>query len=131
LAPFVSHLGRLNRQELLDEYRRSLAVLSLYRVSNLGNVSLEALACGAVLVTWDDGSVAGIVQDGISGFLAHTPVDAAERIGLLLQKPELAASIRQAAKETAAKHFSSWDSRAAREVEMIEKAVSSRGGWSK
>jgi glycosyltransferase involved in cell wall biosynthesis len=67
---------------------------------------LEGMAAGRPVVATRVGHVASIVDDGVEGFLV-TPGDIgtlAERLTRLLTRPELAASMGQAARTRAAAH---------------------------
>ena len=121
----VRHLGTLARNELFSHYRGALAVLSLYDFANLGNVTIEALYAGAVVVAWDDGSLDGVIENGVNGILVNTPEQAAEQIALLLQDPQRAEAIRRCAKERATRLFPSWEERSLVEVQLIYRATNS------
>jgi glycosyltransferase involved in cell wall biosynthesis len=103
LQEFVDERGTLSRHEVQELARGSLAVLSFYRVSNLSNVSLEALSLGSLLITLDDQSLAGVCgsEDAI---IKETPADAALALHKLLsdqQAGTLYARYRQQAYQKA------------------------------
>lgn len=125
---YVHYVGKLGRQNLFKYLHNSIAVLSLYQFSNLGNVVIEALSVGAVVVAIDDGSLIGVVEDGTNGILIHTAEEAAERINRLLKKPDQASLIGNRAKEMAVEQFLSWENRAMKEVNIIEESIKKQDG---
>lgn len=98
-------------------------VLSLYEMSNFGNVFIEAFSLGACVLAIDDGSLDGIVENGESGFLSTSPEEAARTIDRLIRDPARSAVVSQKARQTAEETFISWDDRAAKEIELIRRAV--------
>ena len=125
---YVHYVGKLGRQNLFKYLHNSIAVLSLYQFSNLGNVVIEALSVGAVVVAIDDGSLIGVVEDGNNGILIHTAEEAAECINRLLKKPDQASLIGNRAKERAVEQFLSWENRAMKEVNIIEESIKKQDG---
>ncbi len=123
LAEQVMHLGALGPNEMLWCYRHALAVLSFYQTSNLGNVVIEALAAGAVVLAARDGSLEGIIEDGMTGLLARDAEEAAEKLAWLREHPEAAREIGECAARQARETFRSWEERSAMEVALIERAV--------
>jgi D-inositol-3-phosphate glycosyltransferase len=59
---------------------------------SFGLVALEAQACGRPVVGSDVAGLRSVVRDDVSGYLieAHDPATYAERIGRLLDNPDLA-----------------------------------------
>lgn len=119
----IAFLGPLPYQRLQELYQSSLAVLSFYDVSNLGNVAIEALASGALLISLADGSLDGIVVNSESALLVRDMDEASQALAGILAEPAAAWRIRQAARETAHKHFESWDKRVEREIARIAAAI--------
>lgn len=118
----ISYLGALPLAELRALYAspQCIAVLSFADVSNLGNVAIETLAGGNVLISLCDGSLDDIVTSEESGFLVADMSAAAAVVQRLLSTPGLAAHIRWGALATIREHFVTWDARVAREVALIE-----------
>jgi glycosyltransferase involved in cell wall biosynthesis len=119
LAPFVHHLGSLATSQLLPYYRQSAAVLVPYADVTFGNVAIEAMAAGAVLVARDRGPLVELIEDGRSGILVASVEAAAQRLDELLRGPERAGAIRDAAAAAAGRLFEPWDVRVKREIELI------------
>jgi len=59
---------------------------------SFGLVGLEAQACGCAVVASNVSGLTSVVRDGVTGYLVdgHRPADWADRIGRLLDDPELA-----------------------------------------
>ncbi len=84
----------------------SAFVFPTYR-EGLGKVLLEAAAAGAPVVSTEVTGVVDIVQDGLTGILVP-PGDApalARAVGRLLDEPEMAARMAQAAQHMLREHF--------------------------
>ena len=96
---------------------------SLYDWCNLGNAALEAVANGKILLGAGDGSLDGIVSDGVSGYLVRDDVEAAQRIMQLIESPARRAAMQAAAARLAAERLETWDSRVEREVGLVESAL--------
>jgi glycosyltransferase involved in cell wall biosynthesis len=120
---FVEHAGAIGREEMVHHFRQSVATLSFYSVSNLGNVVIEALSSGGLVVALDDGSLNEIVVDGETGMLVRDPEQGAAAIVRLLSDPSISARMRFMARESSARLFRSWQDRATEEINVIEHAV--------
>ncbi|MCD6321859.1 MAG: glycosyltransferase [Clostridiales bacterium] len=123
LAKYVVHLGKLKKEELFSYMHNSIAVLSLYQTSNLGNVVIEALATGSIVLAIDDGSLNEVIENGVNGILFLTTEEAANSIAGLLTNHRRSELIKKRAQERAEKQFISWENRAIKEVNFIESAI--------
>ena len=88
----VDFLGSVAHHELPYFYSAAdVCVMPSYSES-FGLVALEAQACGRPVVCSDVAGLRSVVRDDVSGYLiqAHDPAAYAERIGRLLDNPELA-----------------------------------------
>jgi D-inositol-3-phosphate glycosyltransferase len=88
----VDFLGSVAHHELPYFYSAAdVCVMPSYSES-FGLVALEAQACGRPVVCSDVAGLRSVVRDDVSGYLieAHDPALYAERIGRLLDNPELA-----------------------------------------
>jgi glycosyltransferase involved in cell wall biosynthesis len=119
LTPFVHHLGSLATSQLLPYYRHSAAVLVPYAEVTYGNVAIEALAAGSVLVANEGGPIFELIEDGRNGILAPSADAAAQRLDQLLRAPARAVAMRAEAAAAARRLFEPWDVRVAREIELI------------
>lgn len=120
LEPFVRYLGSLPASDLVPYYRHSVAVLAPYEQASLGNVVIEALAAGSVVVAQDSSVLDGVIADGANGVRVRSPAEAAARLDALLQNVELARAMRAQAAADARRTFEAWDERVAREIRLIE-----------
>src|SRR5438034_9686818 len=88
----VDFLGSVAHHELPYFYAAAdVCVMPSYSES-FGLVGLEAQACGRPVVGSDVAGLRSVVRDDVSGYLidGHEPATYAERIGRLLDDPELA-----------------------------------------
>jgi len=88
----VDFLGSVAHHELPYFYSAAdVCVMPSYSES-FGLVGLEAQACGVPVVGSDVSGLRSVVRDDVSGYLidGHEPAAYAERIGRLLNNPELA-----------------------------------------
>ena len=91
----VDFLGSVAHHELPFFYAAAdVCVMPSYSES-FGLVGLEAQACGRPVVGSDVTGLRSVVRDEVSGYLVggHDPAAYAERIGRLLDNPELAAQM--------------------------------------
>ena len=123
LAEYVKYLGVLNENNLSWCYTNCLAVLSLYDVANLGNVVIEALSAGSIVVAPKDGSVDNIIEDNYNGFLINTPENGAQHICELLDDPKKVIAMRKRALARGKEIFISWEEESMKEVDIICSAV--------
>jgi glycosyltransferase involved in cell wall biosynthesis len=121
--------GALPKDELRILYREALATFSLYDLSNLGNVLIEAAAEGAVLIVRNDGTTEFVIKHGETGFLVKDPSEAVAVILSLLSDPDKHREISDRIKRLADELFETWDQRSDREVELIEKAAGQGARW--
>jgi glycosyltransferase involved in cell wall biosynthesis len=122
----VRFLGPIDHDALLAMMPVATAVLSFYEVSNLGNVALEALGTGSVLLSLADGSLDAIVRDGKSALLVDDVERAADAVLRLVGDQELGQRLQRGARAAADAHLLSWDERVAREIAVIEDAAAGR-----
>lgn len=66
----VVWLGRLSEDELISEYQRCDALLSLARYEGFGYAALEAMSCGRPVVGFSAGGLVDVVRHEVSGFLS-------------------------------------------------------------
>lgn len=114
----VKFVGPLPHGLLPDLYRSADVVLVPSRTESFGLVAAEAQACGVPVAASRVGGLVYVVDDGVSGFLIEgaNPEWYAERVVALLDDPELADKIGQAASDWA-KRFS-WDATVRRYLEL-------------
>lgn len=120
LEDSVIYLGAVNKNELYHAYGNAICVLSFYDISNLGNVFIEGLDAGAIIVSLKDSSLDDIINSGKNGFLISNMKEAAVCINDLICNPTQRLNIASAAKETAKEYFMKWDDRAMKEIEQIK-----------
>jgi len=119
----VIFLGELPHAEAVQILRSADVFLSLYDYSNLGNPVIEAMSSGQCIVSIADGSLEGLVADGVNGVLVRP--DALEdelpaRLAALIRDPEERMRLGSAAKRTADATFWTSKQRIAAELDIIE-----------
>jgi glycosyltransferase involved in cell wall biosynthesis len=124
LDDYVNYIGTVNKNQLYCLYNNAFAVLSLYKYSNLGNVVIEALTQGSLVVSLNDGSLDHIIINGYNGILVDNMDQAAEQIMFLMESPDSANKIRRNAKQKARMDFKTWEERSDEEINLIINAVS-------
>jgi glycosyltransferase involved in cell wall biosynthesis len=120
----VEFLGPVPTGSLQALYSGAVAVLSMYNLSNLGNVAIEAISSGAVLLALNDGSLDGIINHGDNGLLMQDLNEGADLISKLIANPKWSEAISGRAIQSARHLFSSWEARSDREISLIRSAVS-------
>jgi|GEM_PF-1967178 len=94
--------------------------------SNLSNTVLEALECGRPVVSMNDGSLDGIVTDGVNGFLVDLREIRAKlppRILHILDNQELRGTLSSNARSFADKNLLSWNRRMEIEVSRVSELL--------
>jgi glycosyltransferase involved in cell wall biosynthesis len=100
--------------------KHSYLTFALYEYSNLGNVTLEALALGVPLITVNiNNSLKDIPKDAYYPLQSDNPTEIAETIEKLWNSPDICERISATAKEFAFNFFRDWEERASLEVEII------------
>ncbi len=102
LGPDVVFLGELGREATYDFLSRAAALL--FPISwrePFGMVLVEAMACGTPVLATNNGAVAEIVRDGVTGFVRATTAELAPMIGRIGEID------RAACRRHVADHFSS------------------------
>lgn len=80
-APEVRWIGAVNEGEKRELLRQAAALLFPIRWDEaFGIVMIEAMACGAPVVAYDEASVPEVVEDGVTGFVCRTVEEMAKGI---------------------------------------------------
>ncbi|MBI4230645.1 MAG: glycosyltransferase family 4 protein [Planctomycetes bacterium] len=124
--------GKVPYDRLPAWYAASDAFLNPTRRRNGYDLSMVlAMAYGAVVLTYDQGSHRTLIEDGVDGFLLP-PRDLrgmGGRLRRLLRSPESLARLRERARAKVAEHFSP-ERMADRTEAVLREAVGERGGGS-
>ncbi len=107
--PAHRYLGSIPRDRVLEEMRRHDVFVFPTLFEGLANVLLEALSSGLVPITTPNSGAAGIIEDGVNGFIVPMRSSAAveEKLDLLSSDRKRLLSMKEAALSTAKVH--SWD----------------------
>jgi D-inositol-3-phosphate glycosyltransferase len=95
----IIFLGKRGQETLPYYYSAAEMVVVPSHYESFGMVALEAMACGVPVVASQVGGLAFLVQDGETGFVVPDgePEALAERLGRLIQDPELRRRLGQQA----------------------------------
>jgi glycosyltransferase involved in cell wall biosynthesis len=97
----TNFVGYLKGEELAAAYASADAFVYASETETMGNVVLEAMACGSAVVAPDAGGIPTLFTHGTSGFL-YRPRDVQEAVGhtrALLVDEQLRARVGQAARQ--------------------------------
>jgi len=119
----VEFKGSMAREDFLYLAMKAKVCPLFQDTTNMGNVFHELFGVGAVIVSLNDGSLDGFLEDGKSGFLVENMEQAADIAEKLLSGEIDPEAIRQAAMETSRKLLCSWDERFEKELELIRNAI--------
>src|SRR5262249_26640372 len=125
-AGTASHfLGYLTGEELAAAYASADAFVYASETETMGNVILEAMACGRAIVAPQAGGIPNLLSHGTSGFL-YQPRDlqgAVRLTGALLTDEELRARVGQAARQAIEER--DWEQSIGRVREVYDEAIRS------
>lgn len=80
----VTYLPELSRSEMVSLYQKASAFALPSDEEGLGIVILEAMACGAPVVSTRSGGPEGIINDGVDGFLVDR--DDSKQLAICLER---------------------------------------------
>ncbi|MCL2312967.1 MAG: glycosyltransferase [Firmicutes bacterium] len=123
ISNLVHYIGIIDFDEILCYSVNAVACLSFYYPCNLGNVLIECLSSGSVIISCDDGSLDDIISNGKNGFLVNDMDEASNVVEKLLSDENLTNIIKINAKETAKLKFKTWQERIDDEISLIEKTI--------
>jgi phosphatidylinositol alpha 1,6-mannosyltransferase len=91
---------------------RAFANMDLFVFPSLtdafANVVLEAMSAGVPAIAFPVGGPKFLIEDNVSGFIAETEEELAEKVIKIIKQPEILRPMREAARRFAEEH--SWDS---------------------
>lgn len=120
LDDYVHFLGAIKQVDVKLMAYHATANLSMYDVSNLGNVFFEIFSIGSIVIGINDGTLDDYLKHQENGFIVDNEQMACEIILELLENQELVQQIRTNAIDFASKHVLSCEERFGREVDLIE-----------
>jgi glycosyltransferase involved in cell wall biosynthesis len=84
--PLVEYIGEITDQEKSDFLSGAVGLLlPIDWPEPFGLVMIEAMACGTPVIAYNRGSVAEIIQEGVSGFIVEDETSAVAAVGRLPQ----------------------------------------------
>ncbi|WP_416392031.1 glycosyltransferase [Alloalcanivorax xenomutans] len=115
----VHFLGELTRVEVAYFMKNSLAVCAFYDVSAKGNVALEAIAYGCVLISLYGRGLDTLIEDGVSGILGGSVQECSDKAVRILCDEKEYELMKKAALMSASKKIESWPQRVKVELDLI------------
>lgn len=123
LAENIIFMDAVDAKNLRSLTHCASVVFSLYDLSNLGNVFIEASLRGALIFTINDGTTSFLVEDNVTGISIKKDENfisnAAKRIIEVLQDERRSADMKTKLKARAHSTFLTWEGRAQKEKELI------------
>jgi len=103
ISEIVLFLGKRGQDTLPYYYSAAQVLVMPSHYESFGMVALEAMACGTPVVASQVGGLAYLVQDGVTGYVVPdgNPEALADRLGALIQDPQLRRKMGQAASAAA------------------------------
>lgn len=97
----ILYLGHLDQDQLPKYYQKAAAVLTPVQWEEpFGLTTIEAMACGAPVISLRRGAAPELIEDGKTGFVVHSLAEMVESVG------KLDMIDRHACREHVKKHFS-------------------------
>lgn len=97
----ILYLGRMDQNQLPKYYQKAMAVLTPVQWEEpFGLTTIEAMACGAPVISLHRGAAPEIIQDGKTGFVVHSVAEMAEAVAQVVDIK------RKDCREYVEKHFS-------------------------
>jgi D-inositol-3-phosphate glycosyltransferase len=131
IADRVRFTGQQPQRVLRHFYCAGDVVVTTPWYEPFGLTPLEGMACGRPVIGSAVGGIAYTVQDGITGYLVppEAPEALAGRLRLLLARPDLRASMGQAARTRVEREFT-WPAAAGRIAALYDELLASpRRSW--
>ena len=125
LQEYVKFMGQLPQEEALGIVFLGDIFMSLYEHANLGNALIEAMFLRRCIISINDGSLDGLIENGVNGILVDEPSPQviAASIDSLLRNPTLRTEYGKRAKKSAMEVFDTWETRIQKEIQLIERIV--------
>jgi glycosyltransferase involved in cell wall biosynthesis len=119
-SSWITFTGRVNRDDLIDLYRRSWLVVSASLAEGWGLSLTEGAGCGTAAVATDIRGHRSSVVDGVTGLLAE-PSDLGAAIAKVLNDHDLRARLSAAAHERV--RAMTWDASALGVLRVLQRST--------
>lgn len=119
----VEFRGSMAREDFLYLAMKSKICPLFQDTTNMGNVFHELFSIGAVIVSLNDGSLDGFVENRHNGFLVDSVDEAAEICKKIIKDEIDITPIRENAIATSRRLLASWDERFERELQLIKNSA--------
>ncbi len=129
VAEHVRFIGAIAHANVPEVMSASDLFVSTSSLTNMAIPTCEALVCGLPVVAFDVGDTRKIVKHNETGLVTEDgDIDSLARAILtLVNDDEKRAHMGQLAKMFAKRHFTGWEERVQRELEIINSMVQARG----
>lgn len=104
-TPGLSEAAK-DTSELVKEYQTSSVFFNSSTISPVPTSLLEAMSCGCAVVSTATCMIPEVIENGVNGFLSNDEEELKGYIKKLINEPETAAKMGQAARQTIIEKFS-------------------------
>jgi len=115
----VKYVGVLNKEDVYFKMKKSLAVLSFQKVSNLSNTLLEALYNKSLVVTFKEKSLNKFLENSRSAILIKNIDEGVDKISKIVKDKDKMNLIKKTGKKKLEEHFLKWNVRVKHEIKLI------------
>ncbi len=117
--------GVIPHQKIVRFLKASDIFVGTNALTNMSLPSCEAILCGVPVIAYDNSGTNEVVRDGETGLLVpEGNIEAlAEKLSLLIEDSGLRDRLSREASAFGRRHFVSWEERIRREIEALEKLV--------
>jgi glycosyltransferase involved in cell wall biosynthesis len=119
LVDYIVFTGPMEAKYIPFILKNSTCTFSLYSFSNLGNVFLEAMASGAVMLAINERNSLDIVSSFAYCAVVDDPQDIANKIISVIQDESLRMNYRKGAERFYLENLHSWDQRVQEELAVL------------
>ena len=117
--------GVIPHQKIVRFLKASDIFVGTNALTNMSLPSCEAILCGVPVIAYDNSGTSEVVRDGETGLLVPEGdiKRLAEKLSLLIEDSGLRDRLSREASAFGRRHFVSWEERIRREIEALEKLV--------
>lgn len=119
----VKYVGVLNKKDVYLKMKKSLAVLSLQKISNLSNILLEALYNKSLVVSFKEKLLNEFLENSKSAILIKNIDEGVNEISKIMNNKGKMNLIKKEGKKKLEEHFLQWNIRAKKEIELIDNCI--------
>lgn len=123
VAEQVHHLAALPLSDIAKLIPEALMCLSFYDISNFGNVFIEYVTNGGLVLSLNDGTLNDVILNGENGFLIDSMAEGADVVAQMLKEPVRCAQMKERASQKSHSYFMTWEQRIQKEIDLLQSTV--------